>query len=183
MAREQGHCQGVPAHRATQDQAAGLVALPSRQHQCASIAHLDCRPQSLVPSLLHPVHVTNVIVRTCVNHAQLLNINVFTQRKIFAGEKEFRELSREEEKCLRAADSTPGGAAVADWPLELLHGLFRRHLIYIDIPVAGSQRFSTSSLEGFVSNRDLVAGDSDPMEALLYEVRRALPRSAVLQSW
>ena len=51
-----------------------------------------------------------------------------------------------------------------------MHSLYRRQLIYIEIPVGGEQRFSTSSLDGFVSNRDLVAGDSDPLEALLYEV-------------
>ena len=87
-----------------------------------------------------------------------------------AAEKEFRELTRDEEALLRAAEATPGGAPVGDFSPALVQSLFRRHLIYLDVPVQPDQRFSTSSLEGFVSNRDLVAGDSDPMEALLYEV-------------
>ena len=91
-------------------------------------------------------------------------------RQCAAGEKEFRELSRDEELLLRAADADPAGVPIADFPPDLVHGLYRRHLVYVDVPVTGSQRFSTSSLEGFVSNRDLVAGDGDPMEALLYEV-------------
>jgi FAM91 N-terminus len=91
--------------------------------------------------------------------------------RAYAGDKEFRELTREEEALLRAADADPAGALISDWPANVVHGLYRRHLVYVDVPVTGSQRFSTSSLEGFVSNRDLVVGDSDPMEALLYEAR------------
>lgn len=71
---------------------------------------------------------------------------------------------------MRTADCTPGGVPVSDFPPDLVHVLYRRNLVYIDVPVSPSQRFSTSSLEGFVSNRDLVVGDGDPMEALLYEV-------------
>jgi hypothetical protein len=52
----------------------------------------------------------------------------------------------------------------------VVHSLDKRHLIYISVPVSGHQHFSTSSLEGFVSNKDMVAGDADPMESLLYEV-------------
>lgn len=87
-----------------------------------------------------------------------------------AADKEFRELSRDEEELLRTAERAPGGTPIAEHSLELVHSLYRRQLVYIEVPVSGDQRFSTSSLDGFVSNRDLVAGDSDPMEALLYEV-------------
>ena len=86
------------------------------------------------------------------------------------GEKEYRELTRDEEALLRAADAQPGGVLISDYDPALVFSLFRRNLIYLNVPVSGSQRFSTSSLEGFVSNRDLVASDGDPMEALLYEV-------------
>jgi hypothetical protein len=85
-------------------------------------------------------------------------------------EKEFRELTREEEVLLRLAEAGGEGTPVSEHPIELLHSLYRRQLVYFDIPVSKEQRFSTSSLDGFVSNRDLVAGDSDPMEALLYEI-------------
>jgi hypothetical protein len=82
-----------------------------------------------------------------------------------AAEKEFRELTREEEELLRLAESQADGTPVSNHPAELVHSLYRRQLVYIVISVSPEQRFSTSSLDGFVSNRDLVAGDSDPMEA------------------
>eukprot|EP00892_Ulva_mutabilis_P007529 jgi/Ulvmu1/5148/UM021_0165.1 len=85
-------------------------------------------------------------------------------------EKDLRELSPEEDKLLRKASSNKDGVAVADLPESVIQSLYKRHLVYIDVPVSGHQHFSTSSLEGFVSNRDMVAGDADPMESLLYEV-------------
>jgi hypothetical protein len=93
-----------------------------------------------------------------------------TLRTNYAGEKDLRELSPEEDKLLRRASSSKDGVAVADLPEPVIQSLFKRHLIYIDVAVSGHQHFSTSSLEGFVSNRDTVAGDADPMELLLYEV-------------
>lgn len=50
-------------------------------------------------------------------------------------------------------------------------GLYRRGLVYFDIPVSPDDRFSIPPLEGFVSNRTPTAGDAaDPLEALLYSV-------------
>lgn len=86
------------------------------------------------------------------------------------GEKDLRELNPDEDKLLRKASSNKDGVAVADLPEPVIQSLYKRHLIYVDVPVSGHQHFSTSSLEGFVSNRDMVAGDADPMESLLYEV-------------
>jgi hypothetical protein len=94
----------------------------------------------------------------------------FDRFRFYAAEKEFRELTREEEELLRLAESQSDGTLVSNHREELVHSLYCRQLVYIDIPVSPEQRFSTSSLDGFVSNRDLVAGDSDPMEALLYEI-------------
>lgn len=50
-------------------------------------------------------------------------------------------------------------------------GLYRRGLVYFDIPVSPDDRFSIPPLEGFVSNRTPTAGEAaDPLEALLYSV-------------
>lgn len=88
-----------------------------------------------------------------------------------AGEREFRELSAEDEALLRRAAASSDGIAIASTSAALVESLHRRHLVYISVPITGNARLAAQSLEGFVSNRDAVAGDdADPMEMLLYEL-------------
>ncbi|XP_019190443.1 PREDICTED: protein FAM91A1-like isoform X1 [Ipomoea nil] len=51
---------------------------------------------------------------------------------------------------------------------EVVKGLFRRGLVYFDVPVYPDDRFKVSRLEGFVSNRE--QSYEDPIEELLYAV-------------
>ncbi|TXG52740.1 hypothetical protein EZV62_021909 [Acer yangbiense] len=51
---------------------------------------------------------------------------------------------------------------------DVIKGLFRRGLIYFDVPVYADDRFKVSRLEGFVSNRE--QSYEDPIEELLYAV-------------
>jgi hypothetical protein len=81
-----------------------------------------------------------------------------------------KEITPEEDKLLRKVSSNKDGVAIADLNEQVVNSLHKRHLIYVTVPVLGHQHFSTTSLEGFVSNKDMVAGDADPMEMLLYEV-------------
>nr|GME19774.1 protein FAM91A1-like isoform X1 [Ipomoea batatas] len=49
---------------------------------------------------------------------------------------------------------------------EVIKGLYRRGLVYFDVPVYPDDRFKVSRLEGFVSNREQPY--EDPIEELLY---------------
>ncbi|KAL0361776.1 UNVERIFIED_CONTAM: protein FAM91A1 [Sesamum radiatum] len=51
---------------------------------------------------------------------------------------------------------------------EIIKGLYRRGLVYFDVPVYADDRFKVSRLEGFVSNREQLY--EDPIEELLYAV-------------
>ncbi|KAG0471777.1 hypothetical protein HPP92_016323 [Vanilla planifolia] len=51
---------------------------------------------------------------------------------------------------------------------NIVRGLYRRGLIYFDVPVYPDDRFKVSRLEGFVSNRE--QSYEDPIEELLYAV-------------
>ncbi|KAH9756441.1 FAM91 carboxy-terminus protein [Citrus sinensis] len=51
---------------------------------------------------------------------------------------------------------------------DIIKGLYRRGLIYFDVPVYPEDRFKVSRLEGFVSNRE--QSYEDPIEELLYAV-------------
>nr|GMD52348.1 protein FAM91A1-like isoform X1 [Ipomoea batatas]GME15826.1 protein FAM91A1-like isoform X1 [Ipomoea batatas] len=51
---------------------------------------------------------------------------------------------------------------------EVVKGLYRRGLVYFDVPVYPDDRFKVSRLEGFVSNRE--QSYEDPIEELLYAV-------------
>lgn len=54
----------------------------------------------------------------------------------------------------------------------MLTSLYRRSLLYIEVPIRPVDRFAIPPLEGFVSNRTSEQGDSsvDPLEALLYSL-------------
>ncbi|KAF8055757.1 Fam91a1 [Scenedesmus sp. PABB004] len=87
------------------------------------------------------------------------------------GEAEFRELSPAEAGLLRAAcEGAPPPASAFD--PGLLQGLYKRGLIWLDVPVAPTDRIALPPLEGFVSNRTSAAGDErvDPLEPLLYRL-------------
>jgi len=133
------------------------------------VAGTSCQPEyvdSLKTCFVPVTRLKIVSVRVLGKHASAEQ----KQLSWYAGEKDLRELSPEEDKLLRKASSNKDGVAVADLPEPVIQSLYKRHLVYINVPVSGHQHFSTSSLEGFVSNRDMVAGDADPMESLLYEV-------------
>ncbi|CAK9149038.1 unnamed protein product [Ilex paraguariensis] len=51
---------------------------------------------------------------------------------------------------------------------DIVKGLYRRGLVYFDVPVYSDDRFKVSRLEGFVSNRE--QSYEDPIEELLYAV-------------
>eukprot|EP00249_Psilotum_nudum_P019721 c27386_g1_i1 orf=411-3452(-) len=51
---------------------------------------------------------------------------------------------------------------------EIVCSLYRRGLVYLDVPVFPDDRFKVSNLEGFVSNREQTY--EDPTEELLYAV-------------
>ncbi|KAL6756398.1 FAM91, N-terminal domain-containing protein, partial [Haematococcus lacustris] len=100
------------------------------------------------------------------------------------GESEYRELDAEEVAHLKTA-SGPGPEHVtccADLRPAVLRSLLRKGLVYVEVPVALSHRFSIPPLDGFVSNKDAAAGlgggggaapasaAADPVEGLLYAV-------------
>ncbi|WIA36338.1 hypothetical protein OEZ86_007659 [Tetradesmus obliquus] len=103
------------------------------------------------------------------------------------GEAEFRELTPAEAQLLRQAcepmpagsssSSSSSSSSVAAHPVSsfdagLLQGLYKRGLIYLEVPVAADDRISLPPLEGFVSNKTSEAGDEsvDPFEPLLYSL-------------
>ncbi|VDL86655.1 unnamed protein product [Schistocephalus solidus] len=100
------------------------------------------------------------------------------------------ESSRPEEKALldkiidndvalnaeaRELYSCPG-LRVSDVPIELLQQLYRRGLIYFDVPIFDDDCISVPTLDGFIMNR--ITGDS--CETMLYKIFVSLdPRSCV----
>ncbi|XP_031093818.1 protein FAM91A1-like isoform X2 [Ipomoea triloba] len=68
---------------------------------------------------------------------------------------------------------------------EVIKGLYRRGLVYFDVPVYPDDRFKVSRLEGFVSNREQPY--EDPIEELLYAElefqRRPNPRDHMINTW
>ncbi|KAG1655890.1 hypothetical protein FOA52_006088 [Chlamydomonas sp. UWO 241] len=85
-------------------------------------------------------------------------------------ESEYRELAPEEVANLKTA-ALPDPMRVCDLEMDIALRLYRRGLLYFDIPVHTSDCFSIPPLEGFVSNRDAQTGNAaDPIEALLYKL-------------
>eukprot|EP00775_Hariotina_reticulata_P005967 gene5967-6206_t len=87
------------------------------------------------------------------------------------GDAEFRELSAAEAGLLRAACDSPQPTVSAFDP-ALLQQLYKKGIIYLDIPIAADDRLTLPPLEGFVSNKTAEAGDDsvDPLEPLLYSL-------------
>lgn len=81
--------------------------------------------------------------------------------------EEFKKLSEEEMATIDKVCKEEANSFVLFDP-DVVKGLFRRGLIYFDVPVYPDDRFKVSRLEGFVSNRE--QSYEDPIEELLYAV-------------
>lgn len=81
--------------------------------------------------------------------------------------EEFKKLSEEEMATIDKVCKEETNSFILFDP-EIVKGLFRRGLIYFDVPVYPDDRFKVSRLEGFVSNRE--QSYEDPIEELLYAV-------------
>ncbi|KAG9156087.1 hypothetical protein Leryth_020680 [Lithospermum erythrorhizon] len=81
--------------------------------------------------------------------------------------EEFKKLSEEELATIDKICKEEANSFVLFDP-EIIRGLFRRGLVYFDVPVYPDDRFKVSRLEGFVSNRE--QSYEDPIEELLYAV-------------
>lgn len=81
--------------------------------------------------------------------------------------EEFKKLSEEEMATIDKVCKEEANSYVLFDP-EIVKGLYRRGLIYFDVPVYPDDRFKVSRLEGFVSNRE--QSYEDPIEELLYAV-------------
>ncbi|XP_011626382.1 protein FAM91A1 isoform X1 [Amborella trichopoda] len=81
--------------------------------------------------------------------------------------EEFRKLTEEEMATIDKICKEEANAFVLFDP-EIIRGLYRRGLIYFDVPVYPDDRFKVSQLEGFISNRE--QSYEDPIEELLYAV-------------
>ncbi|XP_074591078.1 uncharacterized protein LOC141846954 isoform X2 [Curcuma longa] len=81
--------------------------------------------------------------------------------------EEFKKLTEEETATIDKVCKEEVNSFVLFDP-DIVRGLYRRGLIYLDIPVYPDDRFKVSRLEGFVSNRE--QSYEDPIEELLYAV-------------
>ncbi|KAG7943462.1 hypothetical protein I3843_15G040700 [Carya illinoinensis] len=81
--------------------------------------------------------------------------------------EEFKKLSEEEMATIDKVCKEEGNSYILFDP-DVVKGLYRRGLIYFDVPVYSDDRFKVSRLEGFVSNRE--QSYEDPIEELLYAV-------------
>ncbi|XP_074568407.1 uncharacterized protein LOC141824959 isoform X2 [Curcuma longa] len=81
--------------------------------------------------------------------------------------EEFKKLTEEETATIDKVCKEEANSFVLFDP-DIVRGLYRRGLIYFDIPVYPDDRFKVSRLEGFVSNRE--QSYEDPIEELLYAV-------------
>ncbi|KAJ0752757.1 hypothetical protein HanPI659440_Chr09g0328001 [Helianthus annuus] len=81
--------------------------------------------------------------------------------------EEFKKLSEEEGATIDKICKEEANAYILFDPV-VIKGLYRRGLVYFDVPVYADDRFKVSRLEGFVSNRE--QSYEDPIEELLYAV-------------
>ncbi|XP_022884869.1 protein FAM91A1 [Olea europaea var. sylvestris] len=81
--------------------------------------------------------------------------------------EEFKKLSEEEMATIDKICKEEANSFILFDP-EIVKGLFRRGLVYFDVPVYPDDHFKVSRLEGFVSNREQLY--EDPIEELLYAV-------------
>ncbi|BBN13036.1 hypothetical protein MPTK1_6g00290 [Marchantia polymorpha subsp. ruderalis] len=67
---------------------------------------------------------------------------------------------------------------VGELDLDVVRGLYRRGLVWLEVPVYPDDHFQVSTLDGFVSNRE--QSYEDPTEELLYAVFVALSEQATV---
>ncbi|KAK3160685.1 hypothetical protein QOZ80_1BG0062980 [Eleusine coracana subsp. coracana] len=81
--------------------------------------------------------------------------------------EEFKKLSDEETATIDKICKEEANSYVLFDP-KVIDGLYKRGLVYFDVPVYPDDRFKVSRLEGFVSNKE--QSYEDPIEELLYNV-------------
>lgn len=79
--------------------------------------------------------------------------------------EEFRKLTDEEMSTIDKICKEEANSFVLFDP-EIIQGLYRRGLVYFDVPVYPDDRLKVSKLQGFVSNRE--QSYEDPTEEILY---------------
>lgn len=87
------------------------------------------------------------------------------------GEVEHRSLTRAELDICQAA-ARRGGARYETLSSGLVNYLYRRGLVWFDVPVFSDDHLSIPPLEGFVSNKSAPTGSEevDPLETLMYQL-------------
>ncbi|XP_044976075.1 protein FAM91A1-like isoform X2 [Hordeum vulgare subsp. vulgare] len=81
--------------------------------------------------------------------------------------EEFKKLSEEETATIDKICKEEANSYVL-FDMKIIDDLYKRGLVYFDVPVYSDDRFKVSRLEGFVSNKD--QSYEDPIEELLYAV-------------
>ncbi|OIV95473.1 hypothetical protein TanjilG_23916 [Lupinus angustifolius] len=81
--------------------------------------------------------------------------------------EEFKKLSEEETATIDKVCKEEANSFILFDP-DVVKCLYRRGLVYFDVPVYPDDRFKVSRLEGFVSNRE--QSYEDPIEELLYAI-------------
>ncbi|CAM8939032.1 unnamed protein product [Rhodiola kirilowii] len=81
--------------------------------------------------------------------------------------EEFKKLSEDETATIDKICKEEANSFIL-FDSNVIRGLYRRGLVYFDVPVYPDDRFKVSRLEGFVSNRE--QSYEDPIEELLYAV-------------
>ncbi|WVZ71455.1 hypothetical protein U9M48_020041 [Paspalum notatum var. saurae] len=81
--------------------------------------------------------------------------------------EEFKKVSEEESATIDKICKEEANSYVLFDP-KIIDGLYKRGLVYFDVPVYPDDRFKVSRLENFVSNKD--QSYEDPIEELLYAV-------------
>lgn len=79
---------------------------------------------------------------------------------------------------VNATDHRSRGLRLSEVPVEIFQQLYKRGLVYVDVPILESDRLSVPTLDGFIMNR--ITGDC--CETLLYKTFFSLdPRSSIQQ--
>ncbi|KAJ4762820.1 FAM91 carboxy-terminus protein [Rhynchospora pubera] len=91
--------------------------------------------------------------------------------------EEFKKLTEEEMATIDKICKEEANSYVLFEP-DIIKALFKRGLVYFDVPVYPDDRFKVSRLEGFVSNREQLY--EDPIEELLYAVFVVLSENATV---
>ncbi|KAH0462693.1 hypothetical protein IEQ34_010268 [Dendrobium chrysotoxum] len=81
--------------------------------------------------------------------------------------EEFKKLTEEEMATIDKVCKEEANSFML-FDSSIVKGLYRRGLVYFDVPVYSDDRFKVSRLEGFVSNKE--QSYEDPIEELLYAV-------------